>query len=229
VQQGGVLGVHARRIGPGLSLLAGLSAMAATPAARVAAAPAAPIIDVRLTTSIDLPHLVTSVLRAEAAAIWGRAGVHLRWPSAPRDAPAAASLRVLVLQREGPAVTGHSWAVGELLRDQADQPFAVVSTTAARRVVAIAGHDGEPQALSDRRLGVVLGRAVAHEIGHFLLATRGHARTGLMRAHVDVTDFADLRSGGFHLDRDAGAWIRAWLPHPAQAGQTLARFSYQPR
>ena len=229
MRQGSVLGVHARRIGPCLSLLAGVAAMAATPAARDADAPAAPAIDVRLTASIDVPPLATTVLQAEAEAIWGRAGVRLRWPSAPRDTPAAASLRVLVLQREGHAASGHSWAVGELLLDQADQPIAVVSTTAARRVVAIAGHDGEPQALSDRRLGVVLGRAVAHEIGHFLLATRGHARTGLMRAHVDVTDFADLRSGGFHLDRDAGDWLRSWLPHPAAARQTLAGFTYQPR
>jgi hypothetical protein len=116
--------------------------------------------------------------------------------------------------------------VGELPLDQADQPFAVVSTTAARRVVALAGHDGEPQALSDRRLGVVLGRAVAHEIGHFLLATRGHARPGLMRAHVEVIDFADLRSGGFNLDRDAGEWIRTSLPHLVGSNQTSARFSY---
>jgi hypothetical protein len=210
-----------------LSLLAGLTAMVAPPSAR-AGAPAAVLIDVRMTASTDVPARVAAVLEAEAEAIWRRAGVHLRWPSAPRDSPAAASLRVLVLQRETGSTTGHTWAVGELLEDQAGQHFAVVSTTAARRVVALAGHEGEPQALSDRRLGVVLGRAVAHEIGHFLLATRGHARSGLMRAHIDVTDFVDLRSGGFHLDRDAGNWIRARPPHALDPRQTLARFSYQP-
>jgi hypothetical protein len=221
-----VVGVPPSRIGPALSLLAGFTAMAATPAARTAEDPAAPIIDVRLSASIDVPPLATSVLQTEAEAIWQRAGVRLRWPSAPRGTLAAASLRVLVLQREGSTAGDHSWAVGELPLDQADQPFAVVSTTAARRVVALAGHDGEPQALSDRRLGVVLGRAVAHEIGHFLLATRGHARAGLMRAHVEVIDFADLRSGGFNLDRDAGEWIRASLPHLVGSNQTSARFSY---
>jgi predicted Zn-dependent protease len=37
-----------------------------------------------------------------------------------------------------------------------------------------------------RRTGVarseLLGRALAHEIGHLLLGVRGHSRTGLMRA-----------------------------------------------
>jgi hypothetical protein len=212
-------------------VLAVSSVLAATPLARAVDNPPqarAPLIDVRLTASADLPALATAALTAEAEAIWRRAGVRLRWPSSP-DEVSVASLRVLVLQREGRGPGGHTWAVGELLQDQAGQPFAVVSTTAARRVVAVAGHAREPQALSDRRLGVVLGRAVAHEIGHFLLATHGHARSGLMRAHVDVSDFADLRRGGFDLDRDAGKWIRSWLPHPAGASQTLARFSYLPR
>lgn len=30
--------------------------------------------------------------------------------------------------------------------------------------------------------GALLGRTIAHEIGHLLLGTREHARTGLMRA-----------------------------------------------
>lgn len=39
-----------------------------------------------------------------------------------------------------------------------------------------------PRALQERLIGRVLGRAVAHEIGHFLFASRDHASSGLMRA-----------------------------------------------
>lgn len=188
-----------------------------------------PLVDIGLTTSNELPAAARPVLIAEVESIWRRAGVRLRWPAGRRDGGADESLRVLVLGRASQGTGGHAWPVGELLEDQDGRAFAVISIDAARRVVdAVAGRD-EPQALVERRLGTVLGRAVAHEIGHFLLATRGHARSGLMRAHVDVSDFADLRSGGFYLDREAGAWIRASFPRALTAPAMMARFSYRPR
>ena len=63
-------------------------------------------------------------------------------------------------------------------------------------------------ALEERRLGVTLGRALAHEIGHFLLRTSTHARSGLMRSQFDASEFTDLRDGTFALDQDAVDWLR---------------------
>jgi hypothetical protein len=59
------------------------------------------------------------------------------------------------------------------------------------------------------KLGVVLGRAVAHEIGHYLLESSWHARYGLMRATIDAREFADLRTGSFRLDRESQAHLAA--------------------
>ena len=39
--------------------------------------------------------------------------------------------------------------------------------------------------LQRQALGRIIGRAVAHEIGHFLLASPAHASNGLMRAALD--------------------------------------------
>ena len=39
-----------------------------------------------------------------------------------------------------------------------------------------------PRLIQELVLGRVLGRAVAHEVGHFLLGSREHAPSGLMRA-----------------------------------------------
>jgi hypothetical protein len=221
----------ARAVDSVVAVVAMLTALAADPFARPAgdlAATPPMVVEVGLTVSMDLPAATASTLVAEADAIWRQAGVRLRWPSSPREGPADASLRVLVMQRPAAGDTGHTWPVGELLEDQSGVAFAVVSTSAARRVVASAGRPHDPQTLVDRRLGLVLGRAVAHELGHFLLATRGHARTGLMRAHVDVADFVDLRQSGFQLDRDAGAWIRASLPGAVATPSGLAGFNYPP-
>ena len=132
-------------------------------------------VDVRLTASPDLSPATIAALRTEAETLWRPAGVWLRWTPSPAEDPADASLRVLVMDRAAPGVTPvHTWAVGELLKDQAGAPFAVVSTAAARRVVASAGQPHDPIALVDRRLALVLGRAVAHEVGHFLLDSAGH-------------------------------------------------------
>ena len=55
--------------------------------------------------------------------------------------------------------------------------------------------------VAERRLGIVLGRALAHEIGHFLLGTHTHASRGLMRPHFDAIEFTDLRDGIFSTIR----------------------------
>jgi len=54
----------------------------------------------------------------------------------------------------------------------------------------------------------VLGRALAHEIGHYLLDTHTHARTGLMRPNFNALEFTDLRNSTFALDHAAAAWLR---------------------
>jgi len=51
-----------------------------------------------------------------------------------------------------------------------------LSTIFADRVVALAHGAGVEN-------GVVLGRAIAHEIGHLLMGSTTHSTTGLMRAH----------------------------------------------
>ena len=90
-----------------------------------------------MTVAQDVPPSVVAGLKAEAESIWRAAGVTLRWTVPPDEAVADASLRVLVMARSGPAdASRHTWPVGELLIDQAGSHFAVVSTAAARRVVA---------------------------------------------------------------------------------------------
>ena len=102
--------------------------------------------------------------------------------------------------------------------------LAIASVSAARQVLDAAGLADGPAAIVSHRLGVVLGRAVAHEIGHFLLNTSGHARQGLMRARIDARDFADLRDGGFGLDDEAALWARTALTRDAGDALRLARF-----
>ncbi len=51
-------------------------------------------------------------------------------------------------------------------------------------------------------MGRIIGRAVAHEIGHFLLAAQSHATNGLMRAALDPEHL--VNPGTEHFKLQAG-------------------------
>ena len=179
-----------------------------------------------LTSTQTLSPASASALMAEATAIWKESRVELRWLVDGEDHPDA--LRVLVMARVVPATGPTPWAVGELVRAEGARTLAIASITGARRIVEESNFraDGLP-ALRDRRLGVVLGRAVAHEIGHYLLRTNTHSAQGLMRAQIDAREFADLRSGSFRLDEAAEAHLRTLAMHgPLALKTSAAHFSY---
>ena len=229
-------------IAMGIALFAALSIAARTPAIAKSSPPALPILhlDVLLTVAPDLAGLAQRTLVAEAERIWGRERVQLRWPSVvggPErpDAP----LRVLVIMRaatlprageQGGKQGGERWPVGELVPQEGRRALAIASINGAQRVVSEASRHRvfDLPALAEYRLGLVLGRAVAHEIGHFILATGTHAERGLMRATVDAREFADVGASTFELDEDAGRWLREQLVVgvPAVAELRAAGFSY---
>ena len=184
----------------------------------------------RLTSSMTLPLEVRDGAVHQVQQIWAEEGVAID-VAGPLDAPGATSgMRVLIVFATGASARGddHRWPVAELTGDGRGQAMAIASLEGARRVLVAAGLAEGPDALVHRRLGVVLGRAIAHEVGHHLLNTPGHARHGLMRARIDARDFADLRDGGFGLDDDAAQWARARLTRPPADALRLARFVYRP-
>ena len=68
-----------------------------------------------------------------------------------------------------------------------------------------------PPLMRERIVGRVVGRVLAHEIGHYALRTTAHARAGLMRpAHVPLAlvapeprPFALSKAEAAHLARQA--------------------------
>lgn len=162
---------------------------------------------IRLAAWDGLAPISSRALRTEAAAIWHRSGIDLHWLTSEAADP---SLRVLVSPQ---AVATHGgqaqWTLGELLRFDDQAAIAVVSIAGAQRIVDQSRQSrvfdvGDQR---DYRLGVVLGRAVAHEVGHFLLRTNTHATSGLMRATINAHEFADISSRAFGLDEAAQAHL----------------------
>jgi len=168
-------------------------------------------LEVLLTVSPDLPAAARATLLHESSVIWDRHDVRIRWLPARAACSADNCLRVLVIPRlHQTTQTPESLTVGELLRPAAGTAIAVASMTNARRMVDAARSRAfllfPP--VEDVRLGLVLGRAIAHEIGHYLLNTSDHAARGLMRPRFSAHEFMDPRSGVFQLDKVAAAWVK---------------------
>ncbi len=187
-----------------------MAILAAGPQTLAADEPAVRL-DVLLTTTPTLSEPARTAMMNEAAAIWRHQGVVIDWlPPASVRSVAANRLRVLVVQKRLVEKGVEPINVGELVRPSNGHAVALVSIESAQQLVAsVRGRAGyELIAVDQRRLGVVLGRALAHEIGHYLLDTHTHARTGLMRPTFNALEFTELRDGTFALDRDAAVWMR---------------------
>jgi hypothetical protein len=54
---------------------------------------------------------------------------------------------------------------------------------------------------------LVLGAAIAHELGHLLISTE-HTNTGIMKAYLNQSDFRKARNGELHLTAEQARHIR---------------------
>jgi hypothetical protein len=160
---------------------------------------------VRATLDVVLQHreiskLTASVMREEAERIWMREGVQIRWRASDADVPPDASfIRLELVDEYAAAVAERSaTALGDF---QARVGTIRVSLRSAAQTTAL-GLSGYRKPLQPfdhpLALGYVLGRAVAHEIGHSLLGAR-HAETGLMQAAFTPGQMVDRLSGSFSL------------------------------
>jgi hypothetical protein len=191
-------------------------------------------LEVLFTAASTLPATSRQTLLREVERIWRQEGVTLYWRQSDGMERPDAPLRMLVIAQSSQSAetSAERWPVAELLPAAANQrALAIVSIAGGRRVLVQAAR----YAVLDHpfgweyRLGLVLGRAAAHEVGHFLLATKTHAENGLMRAHVDAREFADLSADTFSLDDAASLWIRQQLRGQPTAGGAVrtAGFSYE--
>lgn len=168
----------------------------------------AAVVELRLSVDDGLSPGAQQVMLEETDAIWRRAGIALRWL---RASAASTALPVSVVASD-PSRGDHDeeWRLAKFQRDRGRARAAIVSIAAAEQVLARVERTlGEPARLRERRLGLVLGRALAHELGHYLLGSGQHRPSGLMRASIQAAEMAGLSSLGFGLDDDARALARS--------------------
>jgi hypothetical protein len=160
----------------------------------------------------------------EATLIWAAYGVDVN-ASGPRGCESANAVRLTVTFAEGPNRRIAATSLGSIrFLDGVPEPAivlypdviaALVSATPTARFMV-----DSPGALRDLTLGRVLGRALAHEIGHFLLRSQSHSTVGLMRALQPTADLVDPNRNHFGLsagDVRRLAAMTSSFPQPSES------------
>jgi len=196
--------------------LAASTAFAAGAAAPVASDAVPPMI---VTVSVEpnlSPALVQAVL-AEADAIWRPSGVSFVWQRTPpvsvsyaRTGDAAPylpnTLHLTIGERRGSGKDGRlplGWIVFDDITVPTQEIYLSYANARqmmeeARGVVGLI--EQMPVMQRETLLSRAMGRALAHELGHYLLASKVHTERGLMKATMTAVEMFMPDSRGFHIE-----------------------------
>jgi hypothetical protein len=196
----------------------GLAVALASAAAPVEAAPASlPPVVVNVVEAPGVPPALVTRLLVETDEIWRAAGIPFLWrrtphqpvpdPRTPDTGPFLPSaLRVIVGNDKGVA-RDHRTPLGWIVFDN-DAPQQEIylsyknawTLMAASRVV-IGALDQMPIVRREMLLARAMGRALAHELAHYLLASKVHTKRGLLKASRTAAELFAMERGGFRIDR----------------------------
>ncbi len=207
------------------------TAFAAGAAAPVASDAVPPMI---VTVSVE-PNLSSSLVQAilaEADAIWRPSGVSFVWQRTPpvsvsyaRTGDAAPylpnTLHLTIGERRGQGRDGRlplGWIVFDDMTVPAQEIYLSYANARqmmeeARGVIGLI--DQMPIMQRETLLSRAMGRALAHELGHYLLASKVHTERGLMKAIMTAVELFTPDSRGFRIE-------------PAQRRAVAARLRGEP-
>jgi hypothetical protein len=171
-----------------------------------------PSLVIGVTVAVDIsPTLIPRVLD-EAADIWRAAGLVIVWQLENGVAVRPPALRVWIGGARG-TKSSESLALGWIMFDDAGAPARDIYVSHAnaeallRTMRDLSATDRMPRAEQEALLGRAMGRALAHELGHFLLASKAHTSKGLMRARRTSSEFFSRERIRFDLDPEQRAMV----------------------
>ena len=109
-------------------------------------------------------------------------------------------LQLLITDRVSPVSEGASLGWIEFV-DGRPSNVINVSTTAATALLKASRWGGLPKNAQRIFFERAMARAIAHELGHYLLASRQHTMRGLMRGQLTPDDIMQPHRASLRLDR----------------------------
>lgn len=191
-----------------------------------AASAAAVLITVQREAGVVLDDKAVRELSSEIERIWSP---YLDVTVSPRDVPAPGfageHIRLIITTRTPPGDRGAGVGWIQFVGSE-PQPEINVSTTAALRLMASGRVSGRPFAEMPKRLHALFQRralsmAAAHELGHYILQMKTHARTGLMRATFTFDEIMNARATHVRLESPAIGSLRKPRPLIAERSDVV--------
>ena len=196
------------------------------------ASDAIPSMIVTVSVEPNLSPALVQAIFAEADAIWRPSGVSVVWQRTPpvsvsyaRTSDAAPylpnTLHLTIGERRGPGRDGRlplGWIVFDDMTVPAQEIYLSYANARqmmeeARGVIGLI--DQMPIMQRETLLSRAMGRALAHELGHYLLASKVHTERGLMKAIMTAVELFTPDSRGFRIE-------------PAQRRAVAARLRGEP-
>lgn len=162
-----------------------------------------------------ISHALVKRSLEEARSIWATAGVSITWRFVEPSRPEEAFAIKVVLSDEPGAWHDSALPVGWIAFDGAGAPEHTIHLShdnASRLLNSTSVYHDVPAVGQDVLLGRALGRALAHEMGHYLLRSKAHAQVGLMRRQLSLDDLFSESSASLWLDGCQRALIAEQWP-----------------
>jgi hypothetical protein len=165
---------------------------------------------VNVSARADVPAVVLARAQQELLIIFERIGVSVEWIGCGIDRRSDRASTVAAPLVVSLAVVSHESRAFHVI---ADEIVGTVVRTDQARETAWVMLDRIERAADRHALdaGLVLGHAMAHEVGHLLLPRGAHGPRGLMRAAWRMEDLRDAVQGQLGFSRSEAAMIRARL------------------
>jgi hypothetical protein len=181
--------------------LALISTLTCEPAASVPAS---------LTVAVHMTHGISNAIAKdalrEASAIWKLGGVTLDWHTTSEPLAGGGRSTVNVTFDDAPGrVAGQDVPLGWVTLDAEGVPEGTIFLSrknALRLVETIDEYRERPVKFKERLIARALGRALAHELGHYLTGSREHTVSGLMKGRRLADEFFSPACVGFDVNRD---------------------------
>jgi hypothetical protein len=183
-------------------------------------APAFAALVINVSAPADLSPTLLDRIIAETDAIWRPMGLTLIWNHG--DPGAARSLEVVIGSSRGSArADSTDEPLGWIEFDAGvPRPEVYVSYTNAvdllersRGLVGIASQ--MPLVERETLIGRAMGRALAHELGHYALASKAHDSRGLMKATHTAWELFTTERRMFQITTDERARVEARMAAPS--------------
>jgi hypothetical protein len=163
-----------------------------------------PTVVIRVRDTAQVPPSILMRALEEVTRIYRQAGVETRWPTSLSAEPKAVQTTALIIG----IVSDHQ--VTRLPVLSPNSMGIVMLTANGRGRVGYVFYDRIHILTGPNRLhrALVLGVAIAHEIGHLLLPYHTHSQNGLMRAEWTTADLQRAQHGSLLFSAEEGELLR---------------------